>query len=61
MEEANPKSLKFVTCLYKYEVAKVDFDLDWIGFTIDERYFVGYGLDLKQKYRGLPAIYAVNL
>ena len=28
MEEANPKSLKFVTCLYKYEVAKVDFDLD---------------------------------
>ena len=61
IEEAEPKSLKFVTCLYKNEIAKLDFDIDWIGFTIDERYYVGYGLDLKQKYRGLPAIYAVNL
>ena len=60
MEEAAPKSLKFVTCLYKNEIAKLDFDIDWIGFTIDERYYVGYGLDLKQIYRGLPAIYAVS-
>ena len=60
MEEAGPKSLKFVTCLYKKDVAKLDFDIDWIGFNIDERYFVGYGLDLKQIYRGLPGIYAVN-
>ena len=60
IEEAKPKSLKFVTCLYKPTMAKVDFDIDWIGFTIDERYFVGYGLDLKQLFRGLPGIYAVN-
>ena len=60
MQEAGPKSLKFVTCLYKSEVAKLDFDIDWIGFTIDERYYVGYGLDLKQIFRGLPSIYAVN-
>ena len=60
MEEARPKSLKFIACLYKLEVAKLDFDIDWIGFTIDERYFVGYGLDLKQIFRGLPGIYAVN-
>ena len=60
MEQAAPKSLKFATCLYKSEVAKLDFDIDWIGFTIDERYFVGYGLDLKQNFRGLSGIYAVN-
>ena len=60
LEDAGPKSLKFVTCLYKSEVAKLDFDIDWIGFTIDARYFVGYGLDLKQRYRGLPGIYAIN-
>ena len=34
--------------------------IDWIGFNIDKRYFVGYGLDLKQIFRGLPGIYAVN-
>ena len=60
IEEAEPKSLKFVTCLYKSEVAKLDFNIDWIGFSIDERYFVGYGLDLKQIFRGLPGIYAVK-
>ena len=60
MIEAGPKSLKFVTCLYKKDVAKLDFDIDWIGFNIDERYFVGYGLDLKQIFRGLPGIYAVK-
>ena len=60
MEEAWPKLLKFVTCLYKRNVARLDFDIDWIGFNIDERYFVGYGLDLKQIFRGLPGIYAIN-
>ena len=37
-----------------------DFKIDWIGFNIDERYFVGYGLDLNQKFRGLNGIYAVK-
>ena len=60
IEEAEPKSLKFVSCLYKPSVAKLDFDIDWIGFNIDERYFVGYGLDLKQIFRGLPGIYAIK-
>ena len=60
MEEAKPKSLKFVTCLYKTEVVNLDFDIDWIGFNIDQRYFVGYGLDLQQIFRGLPGIYAVK-
>ena len=61
MEEAEPKSLKFVTCLYKPEIAKHNFKIDWIGFNIDKRYFVGYGLDLKQIFRGLPAIYAIDM
>ena len=60
IKEAKPKSLKFVTCLYKTKNGKVEFDIDWIGFNIDQRYFVGYGLDLNQIYRGLPGIYTIN-
>ena len=60
IEEADPRSVNFATCLYKPDVAKLDFTINWIGFTIDERYFVGYGLDLKQNFRGLSGIYAVN-
>ena len=35
-------------------------EIDWTGFNIEDRFVVGYGLDLKQIYRGLPGIYAVN-
>ena len=60
MEEASPKSLSFATCLYKPDVASQDLSIDWVGFKIDDHYVVGYGLDLRQIYRGLPGIYAVN-
>ena len=59
MEQASPKSLRFVTCLYKPDVASKDLSIDWVGFNIDDHYVVGYGLDLKQIYRGLPGIHAV--
>ena len=60
MEEANPKSLRFVTLLYKPDVTSPEVEIDWAGFNIDDRFVVGYGLDLKQIYRGLPGIYAIN-
>ena len=60
MEEASPKSLRFATCLYKPDVASKDLSINWVGFKIDAQYVVGYGLDLKQIYRGLPGIYAVK-
>ena len=38
------------------EGRKVDIDVDYIGFTVDDRFIVGYGLDYDQKYRNLPYI-----
>ena len=60
MEEASPNSLRFVTFLLKPDIASTDVKIDWVGFNIDDRFVVGYGLDLKQIYRGLPAVYAIN-
>jgi len=60
MEEAYPKSLRFATLLYKPDVALTEFEIDWTGFNIENKFVVGYGLDLKQIYRGLPGIYAIN-
>ena len=60
IEEASPKSLRFAAFLYKPTVASTDLKIDWTGFSIEDRFVVGYGLDLKQIYRGLPGIYAVN-
>ena len=60
MEDASPKSLSFTSFLYKPKVANKDIAIDWIGFNIDDQYVVGYGLDLKQIFRGLPGIYVIN-
>ncbi len=58
LEEAGTNSVRFATCLYKPEVAKQNFEIDFIGFNISNKFVVGYGLDLNQKFRGLSSIYA---
>jgi len=55
-----PKSLKFVTLLMKRDIAKVDFDIDYVGFDIPNEFVIGYGLDHKQILRNLPAIYVMD-
>ena len=39
---------------------KVPVTLDYIGFTIPDKYVVGYGLDFEQKWRHLPGVYAIE-
>ncbi len=39
---------------------KVPVHLDYVGFTIPEKYVVGYGLDFEQKWRNLPGIYTIE-
>ena len=53
IEKNNPSSLKIVTLLYKEETVKLDFEIDYIGFKIENKFVVGYGLDYAQKYRNL--------
>lgn len=56
----HPASLKFVSLLLKKEKAKVDFDIDYVGFEIPDHFVVGYGLDYKQILRNLPAVYMME-
>ncbi len=55
-----PKSLKFISLLRKRNSAKVDFNIDYLGFWIENEFVVGYGLDLAQKLRNLPAVYILK-
>lgn len=52
----NPKSLKICTLLDKPERRAADVKADYIGFEIENKFIVGYGLDYDQKYRNLPYI-----
>jgi hypoxanthine phosphoribosyltransferase len=49
-----PNSLKVCALLHKPSRAEVQVNIDYLGFTIDDEFVVGYGLDHAQAYRNLP-------
>jgi len=51
-----PRSMKTACLLSKPSRRKVDVQVDYIGFTIEDHFVVGYGLDYAEKYRNLPHI-----
>jgi len=59
VEKEKPKSLKIVALLFKKNVSNLDFEIDYVGFEIENEFVVGYGLDHAQKYRNLKGIYVL--
>ena len=51
-----PASLKVCTLLHKPSRTEVEVEMDYVGFTIENHFVIGYGLDFDQKYRNLPLI-----
>jgi hypoxanthine phosphoribosyltransferase len=51
-----PASIKLCSLLHKPERAERDVAIDYLGFTIPNKFVVGYGLDVAQRYRNLPFI-----
>jgi hypoxanthine phosphoribosyltransferase len=52
----SPKSLRTACLLSKPSRREVELQVEYIGFTIEDRFVVGYGLDYDEKYRELPYI-----
>jgi hypoxanthine phosphoribosyltransferase len=52
----NPKSLRTACLLSKPSRRRIDVHVDYTGFTIEDRFVVGYGLDYCERYRNLPYI-----
>jgi hypoxanthine phosphoribosyltransferase len=51
-----PASIKLCSLLHKPERSERDVKIDYLGFTIPNKFVVGYGLDISQQYRNLPFI-----
>ncbi|MEE9180312.1 MAG: phosphoribosyltransferase family protein, partial [Vicinamibacteria bacterium] len=60
LQRRGPNSLKIVALLSKPSRREVEIPVDYVGFEIPDRFVVGYGLDVDQKYRNLPYIAAVD-
>ena len=51
-----PRNLRTACLLSKPSRRKVDVKVEYVGFTIEDKFVVGYGLDYAEKYRNLPYI-----
>src|SRR5689334_614606 len=56
----DPRSLEVCALLVKPGRRKIDLPIKYVGFEIPNRYVVGYGLDLDQRYRNLPYVAAIQ-
>jgi hypoxanthine phosphoribosyltransferase len=52
----NPRSVKVCALLHKPARSRVAVNVDYLGFTIEDKFVVGYGLDFAERYRNLPYI-----
>ncbi len=52
----DPASVRIATILDKPSRRKADVVPDYVGFTVEDKFIVGYGLDAGQRYRNLPYI-----
>jgi len=60
IEKKDPASVKSLVLLSKDVPHNTDYRPDIALFDIEDRFVVGYGLDYKEYYRGLPDIYAIE-
>ena len=57
----NPKSLKLCTLLDKPQRRTSNIPVDYVGFVIEDKFIVGYGIVWAEKYRNLPYIGSVTV
>ena len=56
----NPKDFIIVSLLSKKMNYNLKFNIDIIGFEIDSKFIIGYGLDLDQRYRNLNELFIIE-
>ena len=62
LELRGPRDIGVVTLLDRpYRRLVDDLPIRYVGFTVPDEFFVGYGFDLDQRYRGLRDIHVVDL
>lgn len=60
LKKRKPSSLKLCALFDKPSRRKISVPIDYRGFTIPNRFMVGYGLDYNQRFRHLPDLYVVE-
>ena len=56
----NPKSIKLASLLHKPSRTVNPVKIDYLGFEVEDKFVIGYGLDYAGRYRELPYIGVIN-
>ncbi|MCX6645525.1 MAG: hypoxanthine phosphoribosyltransferase [bacterium] len=59
-QQRRPASLKVASFLVRPDRREVDVAIDYKGFDIPDTFVLGYGMDYRERYRGLPYIFKVD-
>ena len=60
IESRGAAQVKTATLLDKPKARKVPFSADYVGFSIEPQFVVGYGLDFAEKYRNIPEVQVLS-
>lgn len=60
LSKHKPKRLSIVTLLFKKTAFRFNYELDYVGFEIPDKFVVGYGLDYDGLGRNLPDLYQLS-
>jgi hypoxanthine phosphoribosyltransferase len=60
IESRGAALVKTAAFLDKAKARKVPFTADFVGFTIEPQFVIGYGLDFAEKYRNIPDIQVLS-
>ncbi|WP_445117135.1 hypoxanthine phosphoribosyltransferase [Acinetobacter sp. WZC-1] len=61
LETRQPNSIELCTLVSKPSRREIELDVKFLGFEVEDKFIVGYGLDYDQKYRHLPFIGEIGL
>ena len=57
IKDLSPVDIQVATLLHKVDVNQSSIKISWIGFDIDDKFVIGYGLDYNSLFRNLKDIY----
>ncbi|MFA7613815.1 MAG: hypoxanthine phosphoribosyltransferase [Candidatus Caldatribacteriota bacterium] len=60
LEVRRPKEIRLASLLFKPSKLKHQVKIDYLGFEIEDKFVIGYGLDYAGRYRELPYIGILN-
>jgi hypoxanthine phosphoribosyltransferase len=60
LKRKKPASLKLCALADKPSRRKIPVTIDYLGFTVPNKFIVGYGIDFNEQYRSLPDICVIE-